>query len=194
MKNRAAMAVIALVQAIFGYEWIKGGWEKVSDPNFVGGMSKTLTGFASQNPTGWYKDLLTNVGIPNATFFGWLVGYAEFVVGIALVLAAAVYLFYGSSGLRLDAISKYVAPIGSVVALIVAAFLNANFWFAAGWRSVSTDGLNALMFLTECVLAGATVYFMLETVEHEREEEVAWEQLFNPPKVEAPKEPAGIAR
>lgn len=191
MKNRGAMTVIALVQAVLGYEWIKAGWEKVSDPNFVGGMSQTLNVFAAKNPTGWYKDLLINVGVPNATFFGWLVGYGEFIVGITLVVAAAFYVFYPG---KFDRISRYVVPIGSIVALIGAAVLNANFWFAAGWLSVSTDGLNATMFLIEVVLASATIYFFNETLRHEREEEVAWEQLFNPPKEQpAAKEPAAIA-
>ena len=84
--------------------------EKVSDPNFVSGMAKTLGIFASNNPTAWYKDLLTSTGIPNATTFGWLVGYGEFVVGIALLAAAAVYLFHGAG---IDPISRWIVPIGA---------------------------------------------------------------------------------
>jgi hypothetical protein len=37
------------------------------------------------------------------------------------------------------------------------AFLSINFWFAAGRQSVSTDGLNLQMFLTQVVLGGAAV-------------------------------------
>ncbi len=186
MKNRGAMMVIALVQAVLGFEWIKAGWEKVNDPHFVGGMAATLGVFAGKNPTGWYKSLLTDVGIPNATFFGWLVAYGELIVGVALVLAAAIYVIYGIYGRRLDVLSRYVAPIGAAIALFGAAFLNANFWFAAGWLSVSTDGMNTIMFLIEVVLAAATIYFVAETERHEREEELAWQQLFKPAPTEQP--------
>ena len=196
MKNRGAMGVIALVQAVIGYEWVKAGWEKVSDPHFVSGMGKTLGLFASKNPTGWYKDLLTGTGIPNATFFGWLIAYGELVVGIALVLAAAYYLVEAFYGIGIDAFSKWIVPIGSVVALIGAAFMSANFWFAAGWLSVSTDSVNAVLFLTEIVLAASTIFFLTQPVEEVSEEELAWQQLFKPTAAAEPaaKEPAGIAR
>ena len=194
MKNRGAMAVIALVQAVVGFEWVKAGWEKVSDPQFVSGMAGSLGFFASKNPTGWYKSLLTGTGIPNATVLGWLVAYGELLIGIALLLAAAVYLFYGAGS---DALSRWVVPIGAVVALIGGAFLNANFWFAAGWTSVSTDGMNVVMFLTQLVLAGVTIYFLTPAfAKIEEEDEIPWDKLFQPTKAESPaiKEPAGVAR
>lgn len=194
MKNRAAIAVIALVQAVVGFEWVKAGWEKVSDPNFIGGLERTIGVFASKNPTGWYKDFLTGTVSPNATLFGWLVAYGEFIAGVVLLIAAASYLFYGSGA---DVVSRFVVPIGAVTALTGGAFLSANFWFAAGWLSVSTDSLNAVMFLIQIVLAGTTVYFLTQTALQEEEEatEVAWDQLFRPTQKEqpAPKEPAGIA-
>lgn len=194
MKNRGALAVIALVQAVIGFEWVKAGWEKVSDPHFVSGMTGTLGFFASRNPTGWYKSLLIGTGIPNATAFGWLVAYGELLIGIALLVAAAVYLFYGVGS---DVISRFVVSIGAVVALIGGAFLNANFWFAAGWISVSTDGMNAMMFLTQLVLAGVTIDFLTPAAAKVEEvDEIPWDKLFKPTKAKypPPKEPAGIAR
>jgi uncharacterized membrane protein YphA (DoxX/SURF4 family) len=192
MKNRGAIAVIGLVQAVIGYEWVKAGWEKIIDPNFVTGMAKTLGVFASKNPTTWYKDLLTGTGIPNATTLGWLIAYGEFLVGIALLVAAAVYLFYGAG---IDPVTRWIVPIGAVVALIGGAFMSANFWFAAGWLSVSTDSVNAVMFLTQLVLAGMTIYFLTQPVEEVPDEELAWRRLFNstPAAEPAPKEPIGIA-
>jgi hypothetical protein len=155
-------------------------------------MAKTLGLFASKNPTTWYKDLLTGTGIPNATTFGWLIAYGELVVGIALLLAAAVYLFYGAG---IDPVTRWIVPTGAVVALIGGAFLNANFWFAAGWLSVSTDSVNAVMFLTQLVLAGATIYFLIQPVEEVPDEELAWQNLFKPSVAAEPtlREPAGIA-
>lgn len=192
MRNRGTTAVIALIQAVIGYEWVKAGWEKVSDPNFVPGLGKTLGVFASKNPTTWYKDFLTGVGIPNASTLGWLVAYGEFVIGITLLVTAAVYLVYG---VQSDPISRWVVPIGALVALLGGTFLNANFWFAAGWLSVSTDSVNSVMFLAQLVLASITTYFLTEAIPDD-EEEYEWDKFFPPMPRErsASKEPVGITR
>jgi hypothetical protein len=140
---------VSFVQAAIGFEWIKAGWEKITDPAYLSSMTGTLGAFA-KDPFGWYKSFLTGVGIPNAHAFGVLAEWGELLVGLALMVAAALYL------IRLPAmISGSVRSI-ALVSLVVAVFMSANYWFAAGYLSVSTDGLNMLMALIEIGLATVT--------------------------------------
>lgn len=157
MKTRATIIVLALVQAVVGFEWLRAGWEKVDNPQFVSGMGKTIGAFASKNPTSWYKDFLTGFAAPNATVLGWVVAYGELLAGIALLVAATLYILN---------IQRYpvFGPLTSALALaalVGGAFMSINFWLAAGWLSVSTDGLNLQMFLTQLVLGGATIALLV---------------------------------
>jgi uncharacterized membrane protein YphA (DoxX/SURF4 family) len=167
MKTRATIIVLALVQAVIGFEWLRAGWEKVDNPNFVAGMGKTIGAFASKNPTSWYKDFLTTFAAPNATVLGWLVAYGELLAGIALLVAAALYVLNIQQYPVFGAVTSAVA----LAALVGGAFMSINFWFAAGWLSVSTDGLNLQMFLIQVVLGGATIALLAGEGEKETVDE-----------------------
>jgi len=120
---------LALIRILIGYEWLRAGWEKVSDPEFAAGLSGTLAFFAKENPNGWYIGFLQNVALPNVTIFAQLVAWGELLVGLALVLG----LF-----------TEVAAFFGMV--------MNVNFFFAASHLSPSTYSLNMVMFVVTLIL------------------------------------------
>jgi hypothetical protein len=182
MKSKAAITLLAFVQAVIGFEWARAGYEKVSDANFVAGMAHTLGVFAGKNPTGWYKDFLTGTAVPNATTLAWLVAYGEFLAGVALLITAGFYLWQ-LYGYRLrDRFTPVANSVVALVALVGGALMNINFWFAAGWLSDSTDGVNLVMALIQVVLAIATI--ALVSVVNKPTYE--WDTIFTPePKTKA---------
>lgn len=86
-----------LVRLFLGYEWLKGGLEKLVDPAWVGGEAgAAVTGFlkgALAKATGefpevqsWYVWFIENVALPNAALFSYLVVFGEIAAGAALLL------------------------------------------------------------------------------------------------------------
>ncbi len=60
--------------------------------------------------------------------------------------------------------------------------MSINFWFAAGWLSVSTDSVTLVMALIQVVLAVATIALL--TVVNQPIYE--WDEIFSPaPKTKA---------
>ena len=176
MRNRATIIVLGLLQAVIGFEWLRAGWEKVSDPQFVGGMEKTLGVFAGKNPTGWYRDFLTGVAVPNASLFGWLVAYGELLAGIALLATAVLYV----ANIWSVPVAGIATSSVALAALIGGAFMSINFWLAAGWLSVSTDSVNLVMFLAQLVVGGATVALLVPEAGTQEEYEFAPTRTFTP--------------
>ena len=138
---------LAGMQAILGYEWIKGGWEKLSNADFIPGMAKTLMAFAKQNPFSAYGAWLEQIAASSATTFGYLVAWGESLVGVGLV--ASLCLSECSDSPR----AKTLARFAGVSSLLVGAFLNANFYLATSHLSPASSGLNALMFWMQLLLA-----------------------------------------
>lgn len=128
-RERDAALWLALLRIAIGWIFIHAGWEKVSNPDFVPGMAKTLGYFASKNPYPWMVGLLQGVAIPNSTFFGVLIAWGELLVGLSL--------FFG---------------ILSQVGLLGALAMNLTFYFAAGWTSPSTSTANQVMFVAEAIM------------------------------------------
>lgn len=150
-NSRVAQYLAPLVAAVMGVEWLRSGIEKLTASDFPATAGKALAGFASKNPTGWYRDFLTASVIPNATAFGYLIEWAETLTGVALIVTAGI-LLYRSRG-RIATAAETVAG----VALLGGALMSWNFWLAAGWMSESTDGVNLVMGLTQLVLLGGIV-------------------------------------
>ncbi len=133
-------------QIILAYEWFFAGWGKIYGGQFVPNMGKTLARFENGNPHGWYVDSLLSVAKNAPTLFGQLVQWGELLAGIGLVAAVILYVFCKVQ--RLQKIAKYTA----IASLFGGVFMSLNFYFAAGWTSPSTGGLNALMFWLQMVL------------------------------------------
>lgn len=139
----------ALLQLILGYEWLTAGWEKIMGGQFISGLPKNLESFASKNPHGWYKNFLLGFATDNATLFGYLVQWGEFLAGVGLIAGALVIILS-----KKELLTKIFLEI-SVAAGIGGALMNAFFYFAAGWTSPSTHGVNMIMFWAHLIVAAA---------------------------------------
>lgn len=128
---------------ILGFEWIKGGFEKIEGGQFVSGLGATLEKFASKNPYPLVKDFLVSYAKPNSLILGNLVVVGEIFAGLAMLSFALACLVKKDSKEI-----HYFQAVGLFVGLL----LNITFYFAAGWTSVSTAGLNFIMAGVELVL------------------------------------------
>lgn len=126
-----------------GFIWLQSGVEKIMGGAFPRNLAVTLEKFASNNPNGFYKNLLTTQGIPNAQNIGNVVMWTEVIVG-SIILISTFYLFMHIKGNRLFEILL-------VIGLLIGFFLNLNFWLASGWMSPSGSGLNMLMMVVQAV-------------------------------------------
>lgn len=72
--ERLARIWLLLIQMVIGYEWLRGGLEKLeTGGGFVEGLPQTLARFAEKNPYPWMKAFLTRPATANAALFGNLV-------------------------------------------------------------------------------------------------------------------------
>jgi thiosulfate dehydrogenase [quinone] large subunit len=97
-----------IIRLFTGYEWLTAGWEKVTNPAWVGAQAGTgLTGFVNNaltqttgthaNVQMWYAWFLQNIILPAAPVWSWIVSFGELLVGIALILGifTGIAAFFG---------------------------------------------------------------------------------------------------
>lgn len=157
MKKQVSVLWLVLIQWVLAFEWIQSGWGKFASSSFMDGIAKTLGGFAAKTQFGFYSDFLKSTALQNPTLFGNVVRFSEVLAGLAFALGGLWLLKFGNM--------PKILTIGMVVAFYGAALLNANFWFAAGWSSPSTAGINMVMGLIEAVLGT----FYLSTLFHKKD-------------------------
>lgn len=86
-----------IVRLYVGYEWFIAGWEKISNPAWVGnGAGGAISGFvngalaktAGSHPdvSSWYAFFLKNVVLSHPVVWSHLIAYGELLVGIGLIL------------------------------------------------------------------------------------------------------------
>lgn len=143
--------VLFSLQIVLAYEWLSAGWGKIYGGQFVPNMVKSLARFENGNPHDWYVSSLLSSAKSYPTAFGLLVQWGEQLAGIGLLAALVLYVFSKQRS------SKCFAQSVSVAALLGGMFMNLNFYFAAGWTSPSTGGLNALLFWVQAVLLAAWI-------------------------------------
>lgn len=143
---RHPYVAIFSIQAVLAYEWISGGIGKIYQGQFVSTMEKTLSRFEGGNPHEWYVGSVLRVAKNTPEIFGQLVQWGELLAGIGLLVALLVYGFSTRPWCR------SVARCMTLLSLVGGAFMNANFYYAAGWTSPSTRGLNVFMFWVQLVL------------------------------------------
>lgn len=134
------------LHALIGYQWFVGGFTKVTGSAFASNLPATLERFASNNPHTWYVETLLTQAQNNPIAFAQLVQWGELFAGIGLVIAVIL------SSTRSTALFQRLAGLVAIPALFGGLFMTANFFFAAGWTSPSTSGLNALLFWTQLAL------------------------------------------
>ncbi|SER50244.1 thiosulfate dehydrogenase [quinone] large subunit [Gracilibacillus ureilyticus] len=88
-ENRIVAAILTFIRVYIGYQWLVGGWGKITGgfdaEGFIQGAIGKATG---DHPAvqGWWATFLENVALPGADIFTFLVMWGELLVGIALIL------------------------------------------------------------------------------------------------------------
>lgn len=132
-----------------GFIFFKAGLDKIIAGKFPSILGAVLTQFASRNPNSWYKDFLTTTAIPNASTFGQLVMWGEFLAGAAILVGCFFLLLRPP---------KQSALVLLFAGLIGGVFLNLNFWLGGGWTSKTKELLNLVMIGIQGI--GAIVVFL----------------------------------
>jgi hypothetical protein len=154
----AGLIGLLVVQVIIGYEWLVSGVTKLWRGGFAVGLGAELRE-KSKGVAAWYRPLLRDAVIPHAWAVGWAVLVAEVLVGVALLVAAGVWL----SSIRQGIVRSSTRRAAGVAAAagIVAIAMNIAFHLANGaphpWL-IPKEGfdegvdLDSLMPLIELVL------------------------------------------
>src|SRR6266536_5253075 len=91
LTSRLPLIGLLLVQLFIGFEWFMSGLTKLYRGGFPSGLATELRE-KSDGAAGWYKSFLDGSVIPNASAFGYLIEISELLVGVALIVAAIVWL------------------------------------------------------------------------------------------------------
>ncbi len=125
-ETRTALAYTLPIRLFLAYEWLNGGFEKLSgivaNPASAKGFAAVFGNWAKGNPYPFMADFLKGVAIPNAATVYTTVAIAETLVGIAVLVGFLVR----------------PASAGGMI-------LNSFFYLAAGFSSSSTAGVNLVM-------------------------------------------------
>jgi uncharacterized membrane protein YphA (DoxX/SURF4 family) len=92
------IAVVRIATAVF---FLFFGQYKITGPGFAhGGFQEYLHGYIAGSAVGFYRPVLMHVALPNAVFFGYMVGALEIFIGLSLLVglwvrpASALGAFY----------------------------------------------------------------------------------------------------
>ena len=159
--SRIPLIGLLVVQLLVGYEWLMSGLTKIVRGGFPSGLADELRD-KSQGAAGWYKSFLDGTVIPHASTFGYLIEIGELLVGIALVVAALVWLLRWE---RLPKGGRLTILATTAIASLVAIFMAVNFHLANGaphpWF-IAKDGfdegidLDSLLPAIQLVLIGVS--------------------------------------
>jgi thiosulfate dehydrogenase [quinone] large subunit len=160
--SRIPLIGLLVVQLIVGYEWLMSGLTKIVRGGFPSGLGDELRD-KSQGAAGWYKSFLDGSVIPHASTFGYLIEIGELAVGLALIVAAIVWLARWE---RLSDGGRIAVLAATVLASLGGIFMALNFHLANGaahpWF-IPKDGfdegvdLDSLLPAVQLVLIGVSV-------------------------------------
>jgi hypothetical protein len=160
--NHLGLVGLLLVQLLVGYEWFASGLTKIVRGGFPSGLAAELRE-KSEGAPGRYRSFLDGSIIPNASAFGYLIEIGELLVGVALIVAALIWLTRWE---RLPDAGRLGVLATTVLASLVAIFMAVNFHLANGaphpWM-IPKDGfdegidLDSLLPAIQLVLIGVAV-------------------------------------
>jgi hypothetical protein len=152
---------LLVVQLLVGYEWLMSGLTKIVRGGFPSGLSDELRD-KSQGTAGWYKGFLDGTVIPHASTFGYVIEVSELLVGLALIIAALVWLLRWE---RLPEAGRLAILATTAIASFGAVVMAVNFHLANGashpWL-IAKDGfdegidLDSLLPAIQLVLIGVS--------------------------------------
>jgi thiosulfate dehydrogenase (quinone) large subunit len=136
-----------VVRVYLGWLWLRAGWGKVTNPNWVGeNAGAAVSGYlqgalgraTGENPTvtPWYAWMIENIFLPNAALMSYLVAFGEVLVGIALIVGFLV------------GVSAFLGGLMNV-SFLLAGTLSTNpvmfilaTWLVLAWRVAGYYGLD----------------------------------------------------
>ncbi|WP_027417915.1 DoxX family membrane protein [Aneurinibacillus terranovensis] len=87
--NRIASGILTVLRLWLGYTWITSGFEKLTRgfqaEGFLKGALTKTTG-AHADVQGWWGSFIQGFALPHAKLFDVLIPWAEFLIGLALIL------------------------------------------------------------------------------------------------------------
>ncbi len=128
LLGRVPLIGLLAVQAAIGYEWFMSGLTKIVRGGFPAGLAEELEEKSVGAP-GWYRTIIDDVLIPNATTAGYLTEIGELLVGIALIGVAAAFIFVPD---RLTRQVQEALFALTAIAGLLALVMNVNFHLANG--------------------------------------------------------------
>jgi thiosulfate dehydrogenase [quinone] large subunit len=160
--SRAGLLGFLAVEALIGYEWLMSGLTKVVRGGFPGRLADELRE-KSEGAASWCASFLDSVVIPNGSVFGVLIIVGELAVGVALIVAAALWAFRWE---RLSRPARTGMLAVSAVAALGGIFMNVNFHLANGsahpWL-IPGDGFDEGVDLDSFMPAAQLVIAMVAT-------------------------------
>lgn len=136
-----------VVRIYVGWLWLTAGWGKIQSPAWVGenagaavrgflGGALERAGGERPSVTGWYAWMIENIFLPNATVFGYLVAWGEFLVGVALIVGflTGISAFFGG---LLNVSFLLAGTLSSNPIMFILAT-----WLVLAWRVAGYYGLD----------------------------------------------------
>ena len=150
------------VQVAIGYEWLMSGLTKIARGGFPAGLAEELEEKSVGAPS-WYRTIIDDVLIPNASTVGYLTEIAELLIGVALIGVAVAFIVAPA---RLTMFMQEALFAATAVAATLALLMNVNFHLANGsahpWL-IPNDGfdegvdLDSLMPFIEITLIAVSI-------------------------------------
>lgn len=139
--SRTSALWLILIQWVIALMWLKSAIKKFTEPHFMQNIGETVNAMVSNTSFEFYGDIMDSV---EATVWGNLTRYSELVVGLVILLAGWHLIKTGKHSRRVITMLT--------VALFYGAFMNLNFYLAAGWDSQAVVGINMVMGLVQIIL------------------------------------------
>lgn len=93
MERGLGRKTLALCRVILGVMFLLFAQYKLASPAFAhGGIQKYLQEFIDHSAYPFFKPVLQDWVLPHATFYGYIVGVLELLIGLSLIFGAAVGL------------------------------------------------------------------------------------------------------
>jgi|GEM_PF-3625041 hypothetical protein len=159
--QRGFAGLLAAFQVVIGYEWFISGINKLAAGDFPRGLAGDIVDNLKDVDAGWFATFLRQEVLPHSIAFGYLVEYAEVMVGLLLLTSAAVFAFTAAGCVRWPGLCAGVVAAGSGAA-VGAVCMNACYYLfsGGGWPGVDPAmaygegmALDLLLSLLSVILA-----------------------------------------
>ncbi|GAB2533999.1 DoxX family protein [Gracilibacillus alcaliphilus] len=163
-ENKYAAIILTFIRVYLGYQWLTGGWHKITGGFDASGyLQGAVANAGGENPTvqAWWGVFLEKVALPGADVFTFLVMWGELLVGIALILG----LFTNFAAL-MGIVMNFAFLFSGTVSTNAQMVLLTVFLLVAGYNAARI-GLDryALPFLKQKIFHQDTNKTVKETVE-----------------------------